>query len=60
MLTEPRVTVEIALPDHETSQLRPGQAGRMLLRSRDESMLTYIRHKVIRFARAGTLRTHGL
>ena len=60
MLTEPRVPIEIEVPETERSQLYAGQSGQMLLRSRDENMWKYLRRKVYSIAREETHRTHGL
>ncbi len=59
-LTEPRVPVEIALSKPARKDLLPGQAGQLIIRSREQSMGTYLAQNFVRFVKKNNFRTHGL
>ena len=60
MLTQPRVSVEIALTEEDRANLLPGQTGQLVIRARDENMGTYLANNLIRFVRNNNARSHGL
>ena len=60
MLTQPRVSVEIALTEEDRANLLPGQTGQLVIRARDENMGTYLANNLIRFVRKNNVRSHGL
>lgn len=60
MLTQPRVPIEISLSEEDRDQLKAGQTGKLIVRSRDQNMGTYLAQNLIRFIQENNLRTHGL
>jgi putative peptide zinc metalloprotease protein len=60
MLTEPRVPIEIELDPNDRDKLIPGQTGKLIVRSRDQNMGSYLAQNLIQFVRQNNLRTHGL
>ena len=60
MLTQPRVPIEIALSEEDRENLKAGQRGKLIVRSRDQNMGTYLSQNLIRFIQENNLRTHGL
>jgi len=60
MLTEPRVPIEIELDPDDREKLIAGQTGKLIVRSRDQNMGSYLAQNFIQFVRQNNLRTHGL
>lgn len=60
MLTEPRVPIEIELDPGDREKLIAGQTGKLIVRSRNQNMGTYLAQNFIQFVRQNNLRTHGL
>lgn len=60
MLTQPRVPIEIALTESDREKLKAGQTGKLIVRSRDQNMGTYLAQNLIRFIQENNFRTHGL
>ena len=60
MLTEPRVPIEIELDPSDREKLIAGQTGKLIVRSRNQNMGTYLAQNFIQFVRQNNLRTHGL
>jgi putative peptide zinc metalloprotease protein len=60
MLTEPRVPIEIALSNEDRELLLPGQAGQLVIRSREQNMGSYLAQNFVRFVKKNNMRTHGL
>ena len=60
ILTEPRVEIEIALQEENCKELKVGQGGVMMVRSRDESMGAYLASNFMNFIRKNSYRSHGL
>ena len=60
MLTEPRVPIEIELAPSDREKLTAGQTGKLIVRSREQNMGSYLAQNFIQFVRQNNLRTHGL
>ena len=60
MLTEPRVPIEIELDASDRKKLIAGQTGKLIVRSRDQNMGSYLAQNFVQFVRQNNLRTHGL
>jgi len=59
-LTEPRVPLEIELSSDDRGSLLPGQAGQLVIRSREQNMGSYLANNFVRFVKKNNMRTHGL
>jgi putative peptide zinc metalloprotease protein len=60
MLTEPRVSLEIAFEQIDRAGLLPGQSGQLIIRERNQSIGAYLAQNFTQFVKKNNLRTHGL